>query len=380
MKKIIVRLKNRSYPIIIGNDLISRIGRLLKPLKLGSKILIVSNPRIKRRFSHFRPLISSLKKSGFQVYEHLLSHGNEADKSALELDRLWKKMAQIPLDRSSTVLAFGGGVVGDLAGFAASTYMRGISLIQVPTTLLAQVDSAIGGKTAINLTSAKNVVGAFYQPKIVISDIDALKKLARDSFGRLEFKNSFMEVIKYGVIQDASLFELLERNVKSFFVSLRKGKIGKKEESFLETVVWRSARVKAQVVSADEREVTGKRIILNYGHTFAHALEGASRYRLPHGQAVGIGMILAGELGVKMGVFSRQAQVRQKKLIDAVGLQLRYNDPSSQLLSFMKRDKKARSGKLKFVLPLRIGRVNVFDYIPEQLIREVMNQNKGKSL
>src|SRR3989338_6679396 len=151
MKKITVKLKNRSYPILIGNHLIGQLGRLLKPLKLGSKILIVSNLRIKKRFSRFRPLISSLKKSGFQVYGHLLSHGNESDKSTLQLDRLWKKMAQIPLDRSSTVLAFGGGVVGDTAGFAASTYMRGISLVQVPTTLLAQVDSSIGGKTAVNL-------------------------------------------------------------------------------------------------------------------------------------------------------------------------------------------------------------------------------------
>ena len=380
MKKITVRLKNRSYPILIGNHLIGQLGRLLKPLKLGSKILIVSNLRIKKRFSRFRPLISSLKKSGFQVYGHLLSHGNESDKSTLQLDRLWKKMAQIPLDRSSTVLAFGGGVVGDTAGFAASTYMRGISLVQVPTTLLAQVDSAVGGKTAVNLSSAKNIVGTFYQPKIVISDVEALKKLARDNFGRLEFKNSFMEVIKYGVIQDPALFGLLERKVKSFFSSLEKGKLGKKEESFLEAVVWRSACVKARVVSADEREVTGKRIILNYGHTFAHALEGASKYRLPHGQAVGIGMILAGELGVRMGVFSRENQRRQTQLIRAIGLSLRYNYPSSQLLSFMKRDKKGVSGKLKFVLPLRIGRVNVFDRIPERLIREVMNQNKGKSL
>ena len=380
MKKITVRLKNRSYPILIGNHLIGQLGRLLKPLKLGSKILIVSNLRIKKRFSRFRPLISSLKKSGFQVYGHLLSHGNESDKSTLQLDRLWKKMAQIPLDRSSTVLAFGGGVVGDTAGFAASTYMRGISLVQVPTTLLAQVDSAVGGKTAVNLSSAKNIVGTFYQPKIVISDVEALKKLARDNFGRLEFKNSFMEVIKYGVIQDPALFGLLERKVKSFFSSLEKGKLGKKEESFLEAVVWRSACVKARVVSADEREVTGKRMILNYGHTFAHALEGASKYRLPHGQAVGIGMILAGELGVRMGVFSRENQRRQTQLIRAIGLSLRYNYLSSQLLSFMKRDKKGVSGKLKFVLPLRIGRVNVFDRIPERLIREVMNQNKGKSL
>ena len=380
MKKITVRLKNRSYPILIGNHLIGQLGRLLKPLKLGSKILIVSNSRIKKRFSHFRPLISSLKKSGFQVYEHLLSQGNESDKSTLELARVWKKMAQIPLDRSSTVLAFGGGVVGDTAGFAASTYMRGISLVQVPTTLLAQVDSAVGGKTAVNLSSAKNIVGTFYQPKIVISDVEALKKLARDNFGRLEFKNSFMEVIKYGVIQDPALFGLLERKVKSFFSSLEKGKLGKKEESFLEAVVWRSACVKARVVSADEREVTGKRMILNYGHTFAHALEGASKYRLPHGQAVGIGMILAGELGVRMGVFSRENQRRQTQLIRAIGLSLRYNYLSSQLLSFMKRDKKGVSGKLKFVLPLRIGRVNVFDRIPERLIREVMNQNKGKSL
>ena len=153
--------------------------------------------------------------------------------------------------------------------------------------------------------------------------------------------------------------------------------MGKKEKSFLEAIVWRSACVKAQVVSADEREITGKRMILNYGHTFAHALEVASQYKLPHGQAVGIGMILAGELGVKIGVFPKEAQRRQAQLIRAIGLPLRYNYASSQLVSFMKRDKKARSGKLKFVLPLRIGRVKVFDHIPERLVREVIEENRG---
>ena len=367
MKRITVHLGKRSYDILIGRGLLRSLGRFVKPLGLGSKVLIVSNRRVAR---FFLPAVSrSLAGSGFRVYSYLLPHGDERDKSERELAKLWAQMAQIGLDRTSTVLALGGGVVGDVASFAASTYMRGIALVQVPTTLLAQVDSAIGGKTAIDLPRGKNLVGTFYQPRVVISDVEALKTLSL-----YEFQNQFAEVVKYGVIQDATLFKLLERKAEWFFSSVRRKYFGKQELAFLEHVVWRSASVKAKVVQQDELERTGKRMILNYGHTFAHALEGASGFRLPHGRAVSSGMILAGELACRLKLFSKAAQERQIRLIKQVGLPAKQRYSSARILSFMKRDKKNQNGKLRLILPRAIGRVEVNERISEKSIRTLLNE------
>ena len=188
MKKITVHLGNRSYPIVIGKSLLPRIGSLMKPFHLGPKILVISNRKVAKYF--FSAVRRSLERASFQVFLHVLPYGNERDKSERSLGQIWRRMSQIGFDRSSAVLALGGGVVGDVSGFAASTYMRGIAFVQVPTTLLAQVDSAIGGKTAIDLPTAKNIVGMFHQPRIVISDVETLKTLSPQ-----EFRNSFAEVI-----------------------------------------------------------------------------------------------------------------------------------------------------------------------------------------
>ena len=370
MKKITVHLGNRSYPIIIGRSLLKKIGGLLKPLKLGSKVLIISNRNVAGRF--LLPVSKSLSRAGFKVFSYRLSRGDERDKSEKELAKLWTAMARIPLDRTSTVLALGGGVVGDVAGFAASTYMRGISLAQIPTTLLAQVDSAIGGKTAIDLSSAKNMVGTFYQPRIVVSDVEILKTLSLKVF-----QNSFAEIIKCGVIQDPKLFILLEQKRRWFIKSVKQKKFGPQEFKFLEEIVWRSALVKAKVVEQDERETKGKRMILNYGHTFAHALEAASRFKMSHGEAVACGMILTGEVALKMGLFSIRDQARQISLIRQLSFPAKYNFSSSKILAFMKRDKKARNGKLRFVLPVRIGHVQVFENIPENLVRNVLDRYRS---
>ncbi|MBI3999955.1 MAG: 3-dehydroquinate synthase [Candidatus Omnitrophica bacterium] len=377
MKKITVHLGNRSYPILIGKGLLAKVGSLLKPLKLGSKILIVSNDRVADRFLGDRKFTKSLRGSGFEVFQHNLKYGYEPDKFAGELNKLWEHMSRIPLDRTSTVLALGGGVVGDVAGFATSTYMRGISLVQIPTTLLAQVDSAIGGKTAINLKSGKNIVGSFYQPRVVISDVYALKTLVNSDYGQLEFRNSFAEVIKYGVIQDSKLFDLLEEKGRWFIKAVEQKSLGFKELKFLEEVVWRSAVVKAKVVEQDERETKGRRMILNYGHTFAHALEGVSKFKIPHGEAVACGMILAGELALRMGIFSIQAQARQISLINRLSYPARYSFLSSKVLSFMKRDKKVHDGKLRFVLPIRIGEVRIFENVSENLVQDVLDRYRS---
>ena len=199
MKTIRLKLEERSYSILIGRNLISSLGRLLKPLKLGSKILVVSNRRVASLF--LARVRISLARGGYEVVApHLLPYGDERDKSEKVLSGIWNHMVKTRLDRTSTVVALGGGVVGDVAGFAASTYMRGISLVQVPTTLLAQVDSAIGGKTAIDLPAAKNIVGTFYQPRLVITDLETLKTMGLTRSGLRELRNSFAEIIKYGAI------------------------------------------------------------------------------------------------------------------------------------------------------------------------------------
>ena len=372
MKKIDVRLADRSYSVLIGRNLFPRLGSLLKPLRLGSNILIVSNRKVAGFF--LNPVRESLRKAGFKVAApYLLSHGNERDKSSDSLSRLWQHMAQSGLERSSTLLALGGGVVGDLAGFAASTYMRGISVVQVPTTLLAQVDAAVGGKAAIDLPSAKNIVGTFYQPRIVIADVKALDPFTR--FRKQELRNGFAEVIKYGMIADPELFQLLEAKLQWFLDSIsKKFSLGDSELSFLETLVWRSARIKAKIVSEDEHEKKGKRLILNYGHTFAHAFEAATGYRMPHGEAVALGMVCAARLAVTRGLLGKETERRQNQLIQSAGLPAKVPKrfKMSRFIRPMMLDKKKKDGKLRFVLPEAVGRVRVVDNVSPGEIKSVL--------
>lgn len=380
MKTIHLHLKERSYSILIGRNLLSPLGRFLKPLKLGSKILIVSNRRVAGLF--LTRVRASLARAGYEVVApYFLPRGDERDKSEKVLSGLWNHMVKNRLERTSTVVALGGGVVGDVAGLAASTYMRGISLIQIPTTLLAQVDSAIGGKTAIDLRAAKNIVGTFYQPRIVIADLETLKKMGLTNSGQRELRNSFAEVIKYGVIHDAALFRLLERKAAWFFASASRKPLKNPEYSFLEGVVWRSAGVKAKVVEEDEHETKGKRMILNFGHTFAHAFEASSRFRLPHGKAVALGMMCATRLAVERGIFGAGDELRLDWLIQKIGLPTRLNGLDLDLgrvIHSMLHDKKKREGKLRFVLPVAIGRVKIADDISLSEVKKVLSDLGGK--
>ncbi|MBI4115556.1 MAG: 3-dehydroquinate synthase [Candidatus Omnitrophica bacterium] len=380
MKKITLHLHGRSYSIVIGKNLLSSIGNLLKPLGLGSKILIVSNKRVAAYF--LRPVQNSLRRAGFEVSIHLLPYGDEKDKSESQLIRLWKAMAEAGLERSSTILALGGGVVGDVAAFAASTYMRGISVVQVPTTLLAQVDAAIGGKTAIDLPLAKNIVGTFYHPRLVICDVStlgSLQKLAKlTNFRQQEIQNGLAEVVKYGMIRDASLFKLLEKRIEKILSSIRKkSSLNNSELSFFGIVVWRSARVKVKVVEEDERETKGKRVILNYGHTFAHAFEAAKKYRLPHGEAVALGMVCAARLAQKQGFLSKKDELRQNELIRKIGLPTRlekYGFHPKQVIHHMLLDKKKKGGKLRFILPEAVGRVRVASDISLSEVNQILKE------
>lgn len=372
-KKVTVECAGGEYPVLIGDSLLPKIADWLKPfLKPGIKILIVSNYAVAKLF------LKTVKKSlkDYEKHVFFLPNGDERDKSIRVLEALWERMAGIPMERGSLVVALGGGVVGDAAGFAASTYMRGIRVVQVPTTLLAQVDSAIGGKTAVNLKTAKNIVGTFHQPAMVISDIDALASLSA-----YELANQFAEVVKYGVIADPVLFSILEKKTPDFFNSIENGAFTKEDKKFLMEIVWRSAKVKAGVVSQDEKETKGMRMHLNYGHTFAHGFETASGYRLSHGNAVAIGMLCAGRLATKLGLWTKKEEERQANVIRMLPELKSLRDFSlntHRILFSMARDKKKKDGQLRFVLPVGIGEVKVVgqEKIPQSLIAKVIDEIK----
>lgn len=276
----------------------------------------------------------------------------ESSKSLALLSDVWNQMLEHQVDRKSIVLALGGGVVGDLAGFAAATFARGIRLIQSPTTLLAQVDSSVGGKTGINLPKAKNIVGAFWQPSHVCVDLNFLTTLPRR-----EYVSGLAEVVKYGVIMAPDLFGFLENSTQDIL---------NRVPHVLASTIERCCELKAQVVADDEKEISGRRAILNYGHTFGHAIESIGGYgMLLHGEAIAIGMTMAGRLACEQENFSEEAFSRQTKLLEAFGLPTRLpkNFPSdlTDFFAAMQRDKKNKAGKIVFVLPTHIGHVNLVD-------------------
>jgi 3-dehydroquinate synthase len=277
----------------------------------------------------------------------------ETSKSTEVADDLWKALLAEGADRQSVIVAVGGGVVGDLAGFVAATFARGLDFFQAPTTLLAQVDSSVGGKVGVNLPGAKNMVGAFWQPRGVLVDVAVLQSLPER-----EYRAGLAEVVKYGVILDADFFAYLEAHVDA---------VNRKDPAALARIVERCCRLKADVVEQDEREITGLRACLNYGHTFAHAFEALGEYEsMLHGEAVAAGMRCAARLAARLGKLAAGVVQRQDELLAALGLTL---DPPpvdrQELLRAMHRDKKASAGRLRFILPDRIGRVALVEDIPD---------------
>lgn len=357
----VVKTESRmgAYAVRIGRGLLEKAGRDVKALGGGGKVMVVSQAGVAALY--YETVRRSLARAGFQTCLHLLPQGERA-KSQAELFRIYSALLDLDFERRDVLLALGGGVVGDVTGFAASTYMRGVPFVNAGTTLLAQVDSSVGGKTGINLPAGKNLVGAFYAPRLVLSDVRTLGTLP----GR-EFCASLAEVVKYGVIRDSSLFGFLEKN---------SGAILGKEGRPLEKVVTACARIKAQVVGRDEFETRGLRMILNYGHTFGHAFEQALGYRkLVHGEAVAAGMACAADLAVRLKLFPPAARKRQTALLEKfrlpvslAGLGIRRD----AAMKSMMRDKKKRSGRLIFVLPVRIGKVVLKSDVPPALVREVI--------
>ena len=361
-----VNLGARSYPIVFG-DAFNDLASAATPVVGGRTCAIVSNPTVWALYGE--QVADALRKAGATTTHALVPDGEEF-KNMTELDRLLEHLAHCALDRTSVVAALGGGVVGDIAGFAAATYMRGIGCIQVPTTLLAQVDSSVGGKTGVNLDAGKNLVGAFHQPRLVYVNWATLATLPLR-----ESRAGYAEVIKYGVIADAALFAQLEQATPALFDGLaaRPPRI----EPALGAIVRRCSEIKADVVSQDERE-SGLRAILNYGHTFAHAIEVLAGYRgIVHGEAVAMGMHAAAVFACALGLCSADMVRRQKALIEAAGLPTAFPDlPAEKVIEAFRHDKKTAGARLKFVLPREIGKVEIVTNPDQQLLRAAIESSR----
>jgi len=353
-----VQLGNRSYAIKIGGGLLAQLGRDCKHLKFGDRCAIITDANVGKKFA--KPVYESLLKAGFEPSLITIPAG-EKSKSLKCVQHCYDQLAAHRLERKSFIVALGGGVVGDLAGFVAATYLRGIPFVQIPTTLLAQVDSSVGGKTGVNLRAGKNLVGAFYQPRLVLCDLGTLKTLPER-----EFRTGLAEVIKYGIIYDADLFAQLEKNLP---------RILKRDEKVLSQIIARCCEIKAEVVSQDETE-SGLRAILNFGHTIGHAIENSSGYgKYLHGEAISIGQIAAAKLSQKILGLPQGDVERIENLFARTGLPTRIKLNSAQrqkLFAAMKLDKKVSDGEIKFVLAQQIGRVKFGQRIPPQLVEAVL--------
>ena len=356
MQTISVPLQNRSYPIWIEKGLLINLPELLKPMNQGQKWVIFSQNEIISLYGN--SLCKGLKSAGFQVELVVLPNGEKA-KSLNELEGIFSQLIGMDCDRSSTFLALGGGVVGDATGFIAASFMRGVDYIQIPTTLLAMVDSSIGGKTGVNLPDGKNLVGAIWQPKAVVIDIELLKSLQER-----EITSAMGEVLKYGAILDRNLFEVVAENLNDI-LNLSKPEL-------LTEVIGRCAKLKADVVVEDERE-GGKRRILNFGHTIGHALETHFGFEtLRHGEAVAYGMLAAGKLSNEDGRLEIEDFELLQTTIKKLPLPKLPEFDAENILKIMQRDKKVKDRKINFVLLEAIGKTVIVDSIEKESIIKAM--------
>lgn len=357
MQKIKVNLGARTYQIITGVGIFSQLGKELKKLSLGTDVFIVTNALLKNKYG--AKLAGVLTASGFNCHFKLVADSEKA-KSLASAGSVIKELAKFDQKKKVFIVAFGGGVVGDLAGFVASVYKRGISYVQVPTTLLAQVDSAIGGKTAVDLDLGKNLVGAFYQPKLVFSEVKFLKSL-----NNLQLISGMAEVIKYAIIGDRKFFSFLENNQR---------KIMRRDLAALGVIINTCSRIKAKIVSQDEKEISGLRNILNFGHTLGHAIETAGSYRgYNHGQAVGLGMLAAVEISKKLGLINGRTALRIKNLIKLYGLPDRIRKiPLARIIGAHYHDKKFSGKENKFVLLSGIGHSKIVRNVELELIKAAL--------
>lgn len=359
MRKVRLDLKKRSYDIVIGSNIINSVGVLSRKLGLGTDVYIITNPFIKNKFG--RKVEKAFVSAGLRVRFKTVAD-TEKSKSVETAAKVLKDLSVHDLKKRIFIAALGGGVVGDLAGFIASIYKRGVPYIQIPTTLLAQVDSAIGGKTAVDLKEGKNLVGAIYQPRLVLSDVALLKSL-----GPRQIRAGLAEVIKYGMIKDPVLFSFLEKN---------HARIMKGDLKSLEYIVARCSGIKAAIVSRDEKEEKGLRTILNFGHTAGHAIEAASGYnRFNHGEAVCLGILVACRIGRRLKLIDSRVEERAEDLVKSFGLPTQIKGINfARIISAHYHDKKFIGTKNRFVLISGIGKARIVRNIPLQIIKDSIRE------
>lgn len=358
-----VNLEKRSYDIIIGSNIRHNLPDYLNKIGKFSKIFIITDTNVAKL--HLNELRTILNQGALTHHSIILKSG-EKTKDFVNLQHVCDQILKEKIDRKTLLIAFGGGVIGDLTGFTASILLRGIDFIQIPTTLLAAVDSSVGGKTAINSLFGKNLIGSFYQPKLVLCDLDFLQTLSdRD------FISGYAEIIKYGLIDDAKFFTFLEENI---------AEIKNKNPKILKELIVKSCSIKAKIVAEDETE-QDKRALLNFGHTFGHIFETETNYseELFHGEAVGIGMVMAAQMSFKLGLIDKKSVEKIQNHIKKAGLfsspqEIRQNWNIKNLLDHLYKDKKVKNNKLTFILLKRIGKAFIENNVKEDLFVEVLKE------
>jgi len=355
MKTVDVSLGDNGYLIYVGSGLFKQIGQTLTENGFSGKLVIITNAVVNGLYGEL--LSATLSHAGFNVITMTVPDG-EKYKSLSTAGRLYRNLTRAFADRTTPILAVGGGVIGDLAGFVAATYQRGVPLVQVPTTLLAQVDASIGGKVAVNHGHLKNQVGVFYQPRLVIADTNTLRTL-----DPREFINGLAEVIKSAVVWDEDLFTFIEKNID---------KIKSLDAEILEETVYRTAGVKAEIVARDERDMS-LRNLLNFGHTIGHGIETALDFGIAHGSAVAIGMIATSRISHELGLLNRNDLTRLQRIIERAGLPVTVpNINIKRVLKAIEHDKKILHGKIRFVLPQSLGKAIVTDVVSPALVEKVL--------
>ncbi|MCL5674532.1 MAG: 3-dehydroquinate synthase [Candidatus Omnitrophica bacterium] len=363
MKKLRVKLDKRSYDVLIGQNLLDKIGKLIKSRNTGNDIFIITDTKVASIY--LDKVIKSFKNNGFvSIASGIIPEGEE-NKSWKNYEFLLHQLLDFDknLDKNIVVICLGGGVVGDIGGFVAGTYRRGVHCIQVPTTLLSQVDSGIGGKTGINLGVVKNLVGMFYQPCLVIID-----PLTLQTLDKREFRSGLAEVVKYGIIKDPSILSLLENHVNDL--------LSLSDMGLIEKIIQSSLNIKSRIVEQDERDEKDIRVVLNFGHTIGHAIESASKYKVyKHGEALSLGIMAAFEISSRLKILKdKNFQGRIENLLRNIGLPLKKNISCKNyaILESMKYDKKFQDGKNKFILPVKPGETKIKIGVDNKIIEDIL--------
>lgn len=361
MRKLMVDLEQRSYRIVIATNQLQECGELIAEVIPNRKALLVSNPRVFGLYGD--KTLASLQQAGFKVQVGIVPEG-ESYKNMFQVNRLLDMAMEQQLERDSSIIALGGGVIGDLAGFVAAIYQRGVNFIQLPTTLLAQVDSSVGGKVAVNHPAGKNMIGAFHQPRLVVVDPHTL-----DTLEDREYRSGLGEVVKYGIVCDEQLFEFLENNAEG---------LGQRESNFVTEVIYRCCKIKAGIVEQDEKE-TGLRAVLNLGHTFGHAIEKLGDYEsYRHGEAVAMGTMAAAYLALDYGYITKLQLERIEKLYKSLKVDcLMPAFPPEQIYNNMLNDKKMQQSRLRLILPARWGEFIILEAPEEKRVLQAILHAQG---